>query len=391
MKVGVDATSWVNGRGYGRFVRELLPRMVERSPGDEFLFFIESTNAARLTGLPKNARIVPVDLGKPPTEAAAADGARSPGDMLTMTKAVKSEHVDVFFFPTVYTYFPMPLGQRMVVTIHDAIAERFPHLTLPNKKARLFWNAKVWLAKRQARLVLTVSDFAARELTEVLKIPASRLRVTGEAPSAEFRPSESTAEIAAAAEKIGLPADARWLVYVGGFNPHKHVDSAIRAHATAARGSRTKLFLLLVGTLTGDVFMQERSRLEAIVRECGTESTVRWTGFVPDRELRHLLSGAVATLLPSANEGFGLPTVEAAACACPVIATKMSPLPELLSGGGEFIAPADSDAMARTISKWLVDETLRKSLGERARACAAAMSWDLAADRANACLREAAK
>jgi glycosyltransferase involved in cell wall biosynthesis len=388
MKVGVDATSWVNGRGYGRFVRELLPRMVERSPGDEFSFFIESTNAARLTGLPKNARIVPVDLGKPPTEAAAADGARSPGDMWKMTKAVKSARVDVFFFPTVYTYFPMPYGQRMVVTIHDAIAERFPHLTLPNTKARLFWNAKVWLAKRQARLVLTVSDFAARELTEVLKIPAAKLRVTGEAPSAEFRPSDSTAEIAAAARKIGLPADARWLVYVGGFNPHKYVDAAIRAHA-AAQGSQKNLFLLLVGTLTGDVFMQERGRLEAIVRECGTESTVKWTGFLPDGELRHLFSGAVATLLPSANEGFGLPAVEAAACACPVIATTMSPLPELLSGGGEFIAPADSDAMARTISKWLNDETLRKSLGERARACAAAMSWDLAADRANSCLREA--
>jgi len=94
--------------------------------------------------------------------------------------------------------------------------------------------------------------------------------------------------------------------------------------------------------------------------------------------------------LPSANEGFGLPAVEAAACGTPVIATTRSPLPELLAGGGVFVAPADVAAMAATLERWLADEPARAALGRIARERAAALTWPAAAARALACLREAA-
>ena len=74
----------------------------------------------------------------------------------------------MFFSPSVYTYFPLPPGLRAVVCVHDCIAERFPELTLPSRRARLFWSAKVKLALWQARLVLTVSPYSARDLERVL-------------------------------------------------------------------------------------------------------------------------------------------------------------------------------------------------------------------------------
>src|SRR4029079_19123915 len=131
---------------------------------------------------------------------------------------------EVFFSPSVYTYFPLPLRLRAVVTIHDAIAERFPPLTLPSARARLFWNAKVALAIRQARLILTVSDYAAKEIAEVHRVAPERLRVALEAPAAAYRPSENPADVRAIAAEVGLPPAARWLAYLGGFNPHKHLD-----------------------------------------------------------------------------------------------------------------------------------------------------------------------
>ncbi|MBK8005443.1 MAG: glycosyltransferase [Gemmatimonadetes bacterium] len=140
--------------------------------------------------------------------------------MLRLTRAVWRSAPDVFFSPSVYTYFPLPPGQRAVVTVHDAIAERFPELTLPSPRARLFWRLKVGLALRQARLVLTVSDFAAGEIAEVLGIQKGRIRVTSEAPAAEYAPSEDKKAIAALAARVGVPAGARWFTYVGGFNPH---------------------------------------------------------------------------------------------------------------------------------------------------------------------------
>ncbi len=391
MRIGVDATCWANGRGYGRFTRELLAAMVPLAPGDEFVFFLDPASAARFDLRASNLRTVTVSQSQAPTEAAAADGYRSPGDMLRLTRAVWRESPDVFFSPSVYTYFPLPPGLRAVVTVHDTIAERFPELTLPTRRARLFWRLKVRLALWQARLVLTVSDFSAREIAEVLLVVPERIRVAVEAPARAFRPSESGAEIRAAAARAGLPAEARWLIYVGGFNPHKHVDLLVRAHAALARESKgAPLYLLLVGSIDQDVFHGDQAKIRRTIAEVGTETLVRWTGFVPDDELRHLHSGALALVLPSACEGFGLPAVEAAACGTPVVATSASPLPSLLQGGGLFIRPGNEGELTGALRTLLADEPARLAMGRRARERSLELTWPRGAAAALGALREAA-
>ena len=99
---------------------------------------------------------------------------------------------------------------------------------------------------------------------------------------------------------------------------------------------------MLVGTTSADNFHGVGSGIHEAIAECGTAEWVRWTGFMPDETLRHLLTGTSALVLPSENEGFGLPAVEAAACGAPVVATTASPLPQLLEGGGYFVAPGDT-------------------------------------------------
>lgn len=391
MIIGVDASCWANGRGYGRFTRQLLPAMAEQAPDDEFVCFLDRAAFDNFHLTNPNIRAVSVKLGAAPAEAASANGYRSPADMLRLTRAVWRESVDVFFFPSVYTYFPLPPGQRAVVTIHDAIAERFPELTLPTPRARWFWKLKVGLALRQARLVLTISDFSAREIAEVLHIPPGRIRVAGEAPARVFQPSGSPAEIRTAAARAGLPPGARWFIYVGGFNPHKHVDAIVRAHAALAREEPADPpHLLLVGTIDKDVFHGDQAEIHRAITGAGTSELVHWTGFVLDDELRHLHSGALALVLPSANEGYGLPAVEAAACGTPVVATTASPLPQLLEGGGLFVRPGDeaglTDAM-RTMSR---DTAARDRMGRVARERAAVLSWPKGAASALAALREAA-
>jgi glycosyltransferase involved in cell wall biosynthesis len=390
MRIGVDATCWANGRGYGRFTRELVSAMVREAPSDEFVCFLD--DRARSVFQLDAANVTPVVVPQrvSPTEAAGADSARSLRDMLRLSRAVWRARPDVFFSPSVYTYFPLPPGLRAVVTIHDAIAERFPNLTLPSRRARLFWNAKVALAIRQARLILTVSEYAAREIADVHRVPRTRLRVALEAPAEAYRPSEDQADVAAAAQRAGVARSARWFAYVGGFNPHKQLDVLVRAHAAVAAQLEDPPLLLLVGALDGDVFYGAQADILEAIRRAGTEALVRWTGFVRDEELRHLLSGAVALVLPSASEGFGLPAVEAAACGTPVVATTESPLPELLAGGGLFIPPGDADALASALLRLLADESARREFGATARCRAAALTWPAGARAALAAVREAA-
>ncbi len=197
-------------------------------------------------------------------------------------------------------------------------------------------------------------------------------------------------EAIAQARVHGVPHGAPWFTYVGGFNPHKRVDLIIRAHATLARESARPPHLLLVGTTSGDVFFGESGKLRALVAECGTEALVHWTGFVPDDALCALHSGAVANLLPSECEGFGLPAVEAAASGAPVIATTESPLPELLEGGGLFVPPGDEDALTDAMRQLLTDRALRDRCATTALARARALTWKAGAQATLDALLEAA-
>src|SRR5262249_9141241 len=144
--------------------------MVALAREEQFTFFADDAAASVFELRAPNVKLVTVAQKQSPTQAASADGARSPLDMLRLSRAVSREPLDVFFSPSVYTYFPLPPRTRALVCIHDCIAERYPELTLPSKRARVFWNAKVWLALKQARLVLTVSDYSARDIASVLRV-----------------------------------------------------------------------------------------------------------------------------------------------------------------------------------------------------------------------------
>ena len=375
MRIGIDATCWANDRGYGRFTREVVSAMAPQAPGHDLVCFLDERSAERFSLTAPNVFTRVVSQSAAPTVAAASGSRRSMGDMLRLGNAVRRERVDVFFSPSVYGYFPLPPGLPAVVTVHDAIAERFPDLTLPGWRDRWSWWAKVRLALMQAKLVLTVSDYAAGEVSRYLKVPSSRLRVTLEGVPDTYRPSESHEEIRAAARRAGVADGARWLIYVGGFGPHKHVDLIVRAHARAARGQTGAPLVLLLAGPTQDGFHEDAAGIREAIRECGTGDLVRWIGFVPDEELRHLHSGAVALLLVSASEGFGLPAVEAARCGTPVIATTESPLPQLLEGGGIFVNPGDLEGTTAAIARLLADEAGRRAMGGRALARARALSW----------------
>lgn len=362
--------------------------MVGLSTDDEWIVFLDAAAARRFDLAGHNIRVVSVGVEEP-GHAASADGNRAPRDLLRMTMAVRREKPDVFFSPSVYTFFPLPPGQDAVVTVHDTIPERFPELTLPTRRARLFWNAKVRLALMQSRLVLTVSEYSAREITAVLGVPRERIRVAVEAPAPIYRPGPRT-DVLREAARFGLGPDDRWFVYVGGYNPHKRVDFLVRAHAELARGRERPPHLLLVGDSERDRFFGNLDQVRDAISACGTESLVHWTGFVDDNGLRHLHTGATALLLVSEAEGFGLPAVEAAACGAPVIATTASPLPEILEGGGFFVRPGDESALLDAMRRLLDEDGLRDTMGVIARRRAAELSWEHGARVALDALHEAA-
>ncbi|MCB9832898.1 MAG: glycosyltransferase family 4 protein [Planctomycetes bacterium] len=374
MRIGIDLTSWANGRGYGRFTRELVAALLDLDSGHDFLLYIEAENAGLPAALADRAEIVPVTLSATPSVAAGAESARSPFDLWRMRRAVARRRPDLLFYPTVYSWFPPPRGLANLVCIHDAIAERFPQHCFASGRARLFWNLKVKAAIRRAGRILTVSETSKRDLTRVLRIPAARIDVAIEAPAPIFRPPTDLDAARSRLAALGIGPGRRHFAYLGGFNPHKQVLLLVQSFALVA-ATRDDVDLILAGTLTGDVFHGDLDRIRRFVAEHGLADRVRFTDFIADETWRDLAATAIAVVLPSLCEGFGLPAVEAAACGTPVIATTESPLPELLEGGGIFIRPDDPEALGRALFGLVDGDGLRARLAARALERASALSW----------------
>ena len=380
LRIGVDGTCLGSARGYGRYLRELLPPLLALPGGHEFVLVLDRETAEQAGPLP--APSIEPATRQSQAGAASARGNRSLSDMWTMGRAVAREQFDLMFFPSVYSYFPVFGGTPIAVCLHDVIAERYGAIVFPTRRNRWMWNAKVRLALRQAGGVLTVSDWSRQALAQHFSLDASRIFVSIEAPAPDFAPVESLAEHAALLADRGLPAGARTLIYVGGFNPHKNLPRLISAFAKLCRERAGEDFrLLLVGDHEGDVFHAEVGRLRSAIAAAGVAERVHWLGFVPDEELRHLYAGAELLVLPSLEEGFGLPAAEAAACGTACVATRNSPLPQLLEGGGLFVDPLDEAGLYDAIARLTADAALRDRCAQTALARARALSWKRTAEQ----------
>ena len=248
----------------------------------------------------------------------------------------------------------------------------------------------MWLALRQSRLVLTISDYSAKDIAEVFGLDRGDLRIAMNAPSEVYQPGVTDEERARALGGLDLPEGARWFTYVGGFNPHKRVDRLLRAHAALAKETDDPPHVLLVGSYDKDNFHGCRADLVRLIEELGTGDLVHWTGFVADEDLRVLHALALACVLPSEREGFGLPPIEAAACGTPVVATTESPLPEVLEGGGLFVDPGADDDLLEALRRLSGSEEERATLGAKALERVRALDWSVSARNTLDALQEAA-
>lgn len=378
MRVGVDATSWANRRGYGRFARNALTRLVELDRDATYVFVIENGNEAELPG-----ERLAVELSRPPSEAASADSFRPPADLLRLAAAVTRARFDAFLFPSVYTYFPSA-GAPTVVGVHDLIADDFPDLTVPSRRARTFWQIKQRLAVKLAKRLFTVSESARREISARLHIAPEMLAVVPEAPDPVFHPRPAE-EIEREKQAVGLAAGVRYLLFAGGISPHKNVETLVDAFARLEG-----LKLVLVGALDG-AYLSSADSVRARIEALGLTGDVLLPGYVSDDALASLYSGAAAVVLPSLAEGFGLPAVEAAACGAPLVLSDIPAHRETLGDDAIFFPARDPARLAEQLQQLLGSEMLRRSLAERGQRHVARYTWDAAAEALRTLVHEAGR
>ncbi|MBA2312928.1 MAG: glycosyltransferase family 4 protein [Actinobacteria bacterium] len=260
---------------------------------------------------------------------------------------------------------PFIRRSRPLLTIHDLQYLFFPEYFTKAKLAYL--RVMVPRSAETARLVLTPSEYTRRTVIERLNIDPSVVIVVPHGIS--LRPTRTTS--GDVRQRYGL--EGPFFLYPAANYPHKNHLLLIDAFARLAQ-VHPDTMLVFTGARAGAEWSVARAmgeRISAEIRKGRIEGRVKRLGYVPAEDLDALYQEAIAVTFPSRFEGFGAPALEAMARACPVIASNVTALPEVVGNAGYLVSPDNSEEWTKAMSDMLEDEDLRmiyvKSGPERAR------------------------
>ncbi len=229
------------------------------------------------------------------------------------------------------------------------------------------------------RLVANTAD-EARELVELYAADPARVRVVPPGVDLEvFRPGDQRA----ARATLGLPLDAKVLLFVGRIQPLKAPDVLLRAARELIARHPDWCGELVVGVLGGPsgTGLDRPRRLEELADELGITSTVRFVPPVDRPTLAQWYQAADVVTVPSYSESFGLVAVEAQACGTPVVAADVGGLPFAVGDAGLLVPTHETGDWADALESLLLDGERRAELSRRAVRHAAGFGWDATTDR----------
>jgi glycosyltransferase involved in cell wall biosynthesis len=244
-----------------------------------------------------------------------------------------------------------------VVTIHDLF-----FLTSPERTRAEIRRDYVHLAPdhaRRAHAVVTSSHYSAGRIVRELGVAADAIHVCP--PGAP--------EWQTLGRAPNLPAGG-YILFLGTLEPRKNIGLLLDAYAEVLRRMRRAPTLVLAGRTTPDA----SAWLDRIAR-APLAGHVEHRGYVAAAERERLFAGARVLVMPSLDEGFGLPVLEAMAAGVPVVASNRGSLPEVLGDAGALVDARDAQALATSIVQAVEDDAYARACAERGLERAASFSW----------------
>jgi glycosyltransferase involved in cell wall biosynthesis len=272
---------------------------------------------------------------------------------------------------------------KTVVTIHDVGFQEYLE-TYQRWWGRLYEGRVSNYAARNATHLIAVSESTKKDLVEKVGVASEKITVIYEgvnhgifrqqfidSPKANRRLQANLA-IEQLRRKYGIDGD--YLLFVGTVQPRKNLARLIDAFSLLT--SHFPLLNLVIvgkkGWLSDEVY--------AAPQKFGVGERVKFLGYVPTEDIVSLMNGAKAFVFPSLYEGFGLVVLEAMACGCPVVASNISSLPEVVEDAGILVDPYRVEDIARGVKEVLeLNGEERQNLVQKGLVQARKFTWEKAA------------
>lgn len=379
MKIGIDCRLW-DETGVGRYIRNLVKHLWILDHENEYVLFAlskdyESIKYKVLSSKYTKWSVVRADIRWHTME-----------EQLKFPSILSREKLDLMHFP--YPSMPIFYNRPFVVTVHDLIRYHYPTgkastLPFPIYNLKLLgYKFVIAQAARKAKKIIAVSNTTKKEIIDHLGIDSNKIAVTYEGVDDKISNSKSQIPNKYRNTKYSI-LNTQYFLYVGNAYPHKNLERLVEAfrllcHPELVSGAQLKrdsdirqndMKLVFVGR--EDYFYK---RLKEKVEGMGMEKFVKFLGEVSDEQLSILYRNALAFIIPSLMEGFGLPALEAMANRCLVLASDIPSLKETCGNGALYFNPLNIDELSEKLGMVAIHTTvygelekLRRRGVERAR------------------------
>lgn len=371
VKIGIDAHSLEGLRtgARGRYLLNLVKEWARMDTGDnEFiLYFQRNIPDEEFLAAPKFIKKI----------------LRGPLGIKSFTlyynwllpRAAARDKVEICFFP----FYMLPYTHRKknsAVTLHDVVFEAH---------REWFGNRHYWPlhllgrnAAKNARLVLTISEFTKSEIMKYYTIGPERIRVIPLGPDTFFRQEPQQKLVRAVKDKYGIKN--KFLFFVGSIFNRRHIPECIKAFSELAKEFPDYQFFISGRNLT-----RPRIDIDEIIRKANAalsyEAIIR-VDYTSDEEVLALYKNADLVLYLSSYEGFGLPVLEGMSTGRPVLTTNLTAIGEIIGDyPGTVQNPEDPKEIYTQIKRILTDSSFKDELIRKGFIISEQYSWKKTAEK----------
>jgi len=221
---------------------------------------------------------------------------------------------------------PLYSQSRYIVMAHDLIPLRFSRRTSPLTN---YFRYVVPQVLHQAEHIICNSQATAKDLIDYYGVAANKITpILLGYDAGNFYPRKKSTD-----------SQTPYFLYLGRQDPYKNLTGLIKAFATIPNQD----YHLAIAGSTDPRFTPQ---LQQQAEELGIASRVKWLNYLSYQQLPTVISNAVALVLPTFWEGFGLPVLEAMACGTPVITSNLASLPEITGDAAILINPYHNQAIS---------------------------------------------
>lgn len=358
MKIVIDGRLWSES-GLGRYIRNLVTNLEKIDTKNQYYVLLLKKDFEKIS------------FSNPEFHKVIADFKwYGLTEQINLPRILKSINPDLVHFP----HFNVPIFYKgkFIVTIHDLIHQHFQTRTTTTLNPLLhnikrFGYKKIFSnAVKNSYKIIVPSEFVKNQLIKEWKIEINKIIVTAEGVDEEMiKIIRETGEndFIKVVEKFKFKKP--YLFYVGNAQPHKNLCQLISAFKKL-KEKYSELSLVLSGP--DHYFWQQ-------IRKSENTEYIKFTGFVSEKELVALYKNAEMFVMPSLEEGFGIPILEAMACSCPIASSNAGSLPEVGGEAALYFDPKNEEEMIRRISQLLDDKKLREILIKKGEQRYKKFSW----------------